>query len=187
VALLVVGLAFFSAGGCASEQPLGCQKDTDCATGRICESGACTWAPNGAAGSSGTSCAETGETCSVNGDCCNFQHLDGFCVSGTCADHCGADGECQSNCCARTQNGERACAPQSICEEVCVETGQSCSVNDDCCNYRDGAGYCVDGICADTCCADETCDMGASEQCASGCCAGLQGGDWACAPAEYCP
>lgn len=183
VVLLGVGLALSSVftGACSLEEPVGCQKDDDCATNRICESGTCVWANGqGSGGTSSTSCVETGQSCTVNGDCCNFQHQDGFCVSGTCADACDAAEECQSACCARTQNGERACAPVEICAEVCVDTGESCSVNADCCNYRDGVGYCVDGICADTCA------MGASEQCFSGCCAELQGGDWACAPAEYC-
>ncbi len=173
VVLLAAGLGL--SGACATEQPVGCQKDTDCAEGRICEAGACTWSE-----ASAPTCKETGETCSVNGDCCNFQGGDGYCVSGNCADACSMGTDCLSGCCAPLASGQRACAPVEICSQPCVDSGQSCSVNGDCCNYRDGHGFCVDGICADSC------EMSTPEECFSGCCAELQGGDYACAPPEVC-
>jgi len=175
VVLIAGGLALSPA--CSTDQVEGCQKDTDCATGRICEAGACTWASGG---SSGMSCVETGQTCSVNRDCCNFQDEAGFCVNGTCADACSMDTDCQSGCCAPLVSGQRACAPSAICQQACVEAGESCSVNADCCNFRDGMGFCVDGICADTC------DQNMPEECLSTCCAELEGGDFACAPFELC-
>jgi hypothetical protein len=172
---VLLACALTLASACANEELAGCQKDTDCIDGRICDAGACTY-PQG--DDAGATCAATGEGCSVNNDCCNFQTDDGSCVSGICADACATDAECESGCCAPLDSGGRACAPTSICEQVCVDAGQSCAVNNDCCAYRGGEGFCVDGTCADACSEDE--------MCVSTCCAELQSGGQACAPIEVC-
>jgi hypothetical protein len=173
--LLACGLWLFAS--CAQAPLDGCGKDDDCAEGRICEAGTCVWAEGGP---SSTSCVETGEPCSINADCCNFQNEAGFCVSGTCADACSEGVGCESECCALLTSNHFACAPASICEEACVVTGDPCSINSDCCSYRQGSGFCVDGFCADECSQE------APDECESFCCAELSSGDFACAPPELC-
>jgi hypothetical protein len=58
--LAVFGMLLLSAVGCSAsdgeKDPGGCQKDTDCASGRICESGSCiNSAPSGGSSSGGNS------------------------------------------------------------------------------------------------------------------------------------
>lgn len=59
---------------------------------------------------------------------------------------------------------------------VCSDPGQPCNVHGDCCDSGDV--LCVDGICAAACSFDD--------ECASFCCADLEGGGGACAPAQFC-
>jgi hypothetical protein len=62
---------------------------------------------------------------------------------------------------------------------MCVATGASCEANGDCCSFSETVtGYCVGGTCYDGCNAAADCD--------THCCAALEGGGSACAPAELC-
>lgn len=58
---------------------------------------------------------------------------------------------------------------------TCSDPGQVCATHGDCC---DGDVVCVEGTCAAPCAFDD--------ECASLCCAPLEGGGGACAPAQYC-
>ena len=58
---------------------------------------------------------------------------------------------------------------------VCSDPGQPCSTHSDCC---DSDVLCVDGTCAAACAFDD--------ECASLCCADLEGGGGACAPPDFC-
>lgn len=65
-------------------------------------------------------CQSTGETCEVNGDCCDFDVGDAYCVNFDannvrCAAACLDGFECVSGCCIDLDNGGGACAPASFC------------------------------------------------------------------------
>ncbi|HEV8550687.1 MAG TPA: hypothetical protein VGQ57_16695 [Polyangiaceae bacterium] len=62
--------------------------------------------------------------------------------------------------------------------DACAPAGVVCTANDDCCDYRDGMGYCDDGYCAPTC--------GVGADCASGCCHPIQAGAKVCGPTDRC-
>ena len=96
-----------------------------CTSNSGCVSGCCAPLQSGgrACGSASlcTSCTSVGGACSVNGDCCNWQAGQGFCVNrstGTlCVDSCTGNSQCNSNCCAPL-NGTGAgsvCSPRSFC------------------------------------------------------------------------
>lgn len=125
-----------------------------------------------------SSCTETGYACSSNSQCCNFQDGKGFCVDGYCADSCVRNSGCVSNCCAELDNGTSACSPRAVCSGLCTPTGGSCVSNHECCNFRGGTGWCVEGYCADACTRDSGCR--------SNCCAKLDHGGFACAPPSVC-
>ncbi len=65
---------------------------------------------------------------------------------------------------------------------MCSQKLESCTANGDCCGYESGDNFCVNtgngAICAITCTS--------GSQCASGCCASLEGGGSVCAPSNYC-
>ncbi len=128
-------------------------------------------------------CTATGKTCTVNGDCCNFNEGTGSCVSGRCTDSCTSNSACVSGCCASLQSGGRACGPASLCTS-CTSTGGACSVNGNCCNFQVGQGFCVNrstgALCVDSCTGNT--------QCNSNCCAPLTGSAGSvCSPPSYCP
>ena len=183
IAVVLGGAGCFSP---ADDDDDGCSKDTDCAGGRICVEGECQAvsggggsAGGGTGGDGGTAgiCLPASSACGINGDCCNFREGQGYCVSGRCADSCALNSDCVSGCCAALEGGGNACAPTEVCG-VCSSTGSACSQNGDCCNFREGRGYCVSGRCADSCVLNS--------DCVSGCCALLEGGGRACAPASIC-
>ncbi|HEV8246348.1 MAG TPA: hypothetical protein VGP93_11295 [Polyangiaceae bacterium] len=188
VCLAILGLSASALGCSSADQTGGCQKDTDCREGRICENHVCINAGSGGSsgsagtgGSGGTSgCANAGESCGVNGDCCKFQSQTpaGFCVNGICSDACASGAECVSGCCAQLEVSGSACAPAEICSKSCFATGEPCAVNGDCCNFLANAGFCAGGFCSDKCTS--------AAECASGCCATLESGDMACAPEYIC-
>ena len=110
-------------------------------------------------------------------DCCAFTQTSGYCVEGACTDGCASDDDCATGCCAPLSNGDSACAPQKLC---CADDGADCGSDADCCSALDGSGYCV----LDTHTCTHTCKT--DRDCTTGCCAALQNGDSACAPADYC-
>jgi hypothetical protein len=125
-------------------------------------------------------CVEAGNECASNGECCSFDDpIVGYCVGGTCADGCNVDSDCQSNCCAGLQSGGSACGPAEFC---CVDDYEPCEVNNDCCSYLGGAGYCISdtGACQPLCTTNT--------DCASNCCLPIDAetGESVCAPADYC-
>ena len=68
--------------------------------------------------SSGGECSPTTETCSVNGDCCDFP--DALCVTfsdiGTrCTATCRYNSDCAGNCCGETEDGQGICVPSDRC------------------------------------------------------------------------
>ena len=70
-----------------------------------------------------------------------------------------------------------ACAPAELC---CVDNGQACSSNTECCSYLGGVGYCITdtGTCQPTCTSDA--------DCGAGCCLEVDVGSSVCAPADFC-
>ena len=64
----------------------------------------------------------------------------------------------------------------------CSETGSGCAVNGDCCGFDNGEASCIDTGSGFVCAA--LCEF--NEDCASGCCAALEGGGGACAPQDFC-
>lgn len=131
------------------------------------------------------SCAEVGEECTDDGDCCSSDTRPRHCVetaSGRlCADGCEHGSQCASTCCASLQGSELVCAGLSACE-ACLEVNTPCAQHGDCCNYRLDLGYCVNmssgSVCADSCTANS--------DCVSDCCASLEGGGAVCAPSTNC-
>ena len=69
---------------------------------------------------SGGSCSETTTSCSINGDCCDFDSGGALCVDygsgGLCGATCSSGSECVSGCCAATQEGSYVCAPSNFCD-----------------------------------------------------------------------
>lgn len=70
------------------------------------------------------SCADAGESCSINGDCCEFGTTSAGCVAfpdgAVCADMCESNAGCVSDCCQPlTSNGVPtgfgACSSDSLC------------------------------------------------------------------------
>jgi hypothetical protein len=65
---------------------------------------------------------------------------------------------------------------------MCLDAGEVCSVNGDCCSFLEGDGFCVDdgsaARCADACFTNS--------DCVSGCCAPLEGDGYVCSPVEFC-
>lgn len=66
----------------------------------------------------------------------------------------------------------------------CSNAGEGCAQNGDCCGFDDGESGCIDTgtgkglVCADYCDVDADCE--------SQCCAPLENGGGACAPAQFC-
>jgi hypothetical protein len=66
---------------------------------------------------------------------------------------------------------------------ACVEVGEGCSINGDCCDFNAGDALCVTygdygALCGGTC--------NVAGDCVSGCCVGTDGPSSVCAPAEFC-
>ena len=65
---------------------------------------------------------------------------------------------------------------------MCLDPGDDCDINGDCCGFDDGMTVCTqfDGpkVCADLC------DDGS--QCNSGCCVSIDIGGGVCAPSSFC-
>lgn len=67
--------------------------------------------------------------------------------------------------------------------DACSAAGDICEANGECCGYFSGDAYCVSdggayGECMESCFDDN--------DCTSGCCIPLEGGDGACAPSYEC-
>jgi hypothetical protein len=192
-----------SGGGTGQTTSSECTSDSDCKGTRVCDNGSCV-DPNGApdagkhdsaTSGSGTAdssppppaCIATSHSCSDNGECCNYQSGTGYCTDfgsgGECADSCSSNSDCTSGCCAATSGGGSVCSPASQCQTTCHAAGYSCTVNNDCCDYRNGQGYCANfggtTACHDSC--------SSNSDCTSGCCARLNNGAYVCAAANYCP
>lgn len=139
----------------------------------------------------GTPCLNEGIPCDINGECCGFEDGDALCVGDgeyyECSATCTLNSQCSSGCCVELSNGGSACVPSNYCPPPpppppeCYQPGEGCNANGDCCLFEDGDAYCVDtqgGVCAAACSFDY--------ECFSGCCVGLNNGDGACLPPEYC-
>jgi len=66
---------------------------------------------------------------------------------------------------------------------TCVEVGEGCSINGDCCDFDSGNALCVTygeygALCGGTC--------SVGSDCVSGCCVGTDGPSSVCAPSEFC-
>jgi hypothetical protein len=108
--------------------------------------------------------------------------------SARCGNQICESGESQSSCCqdcgcgaGQTCTSGRCMASQPP-PPTCTKTGSSCSVQDDCCDFQTGNGYCIDfgsgGRCADSC--------HANSDCTSGCCQTADDGSQICSPASNC-
>jgi len=97
----------------------GCDDNSDCAT-KCCaelDSGGFACGPAEICG--GATCADYGDTCSVNSDCCSYATGEGYCISdlSTCAASCMSNDECNSGCCVTLAGlDDGACAPAEYCE-----------------------------------------------------------------------
>lgn len=194
--------------GCSDEVPSAgaeggpCRTDQTCDLGLTCASKLCVVAPipppavsdasvTNAPDAAGVShiqdaaatdvivCESPGNSCSEATACCPGSTcvMDG--ASRFCAADCESNVQCASGCCAALQSGGKVCAPRAICESqnpMCGQPGDSCA-QEACCP----GSLCVGG--ASPACAAECTD---GSQCASGCCARLQSGRMACAPASVC-
>lgn len=65
-------------------------------------------------------CQSTGEICELNGDCCDYDIGDAYCVNFgmgnvRCAAACSDGLDCVSGCCIDLDDGQGACAPSSFC------------------------------------------------------------------------
>lgn len=163
----------------------------------FCAGGGCGGDGGGSTGGTGGSSSTCGDgVCQSNESsttCCTDCGCTGglVCQGGTCVAHaphdtCG-DGVCgssetQATCCSDCgcPGGETCSGGQ--CIGSCAATSTSCSVQNDCCNYRAGTGLCVNfgsgGVCADSC--------HANSDCASGCCQPTSSGHQVCSPAGSC-
>jgi hypothetical protein len=118
-----------------------------------------------------TECIETGGTCTVNGDCCNFLEGNGVCVESHCSDSCVDGDECTSDCCAALEGGGGACVPSTYCPSGGA-LGSACSDSTQCtsgnCNQLWCTKYCSDSL---DCEGDNWCLLtgGGSYMCFPGC------------------
>ena len=127
--------------GCLEECPSSfngvCEEGTFCAPGTdwadcgsgnnwcdlsfngLCEEGTLCAPPTDQSDCRGA-CVTTGDTCSVNGDCCDFDSGGALCVNFLntdvlCSARCTYDFDCFTGCCVDLDSGSRACAPESVC------------------------------------------------------------------------
>jgi hypothetical protein len=111
---------------------------------------------------------ETGQTCSVNGDCLTGFCADGYCCNAACSGTCkacniaGSLGTC-SNVAAGTDDpgtcsGTSSCDANGVCKK---DNGVTCSAANECLS-----GFCADGVC---------CNGACTASCKSCNLAGLQG------------
>lgn len=133
----------------------------------------------------GMSCAEAAD-CTVVCNCPDGAVNVGVCINNACqaaADSCSEtcadyDGFCFIGGGGSADDG----ADGTDGGGVCVDTGDTCTVNGDCCGFDTDESICVNAgdfsVCADSCTDDTDCE--------SLCCAPLEGGGGACAPAEFC-
>jgi hypothetical protein len=90
-------------------------------------------------------CRAEGEVCRENGDCCNYQCVDGFClVQPECdvaGEACETNAACCSSLCADDGSGYRSCQYLGGCRPF----GELCRSDGECCNNpaNDGPGVCV--------------------------------------------
>ena len=134
------------AGGVAAPQPLTCNVDIDCPSGRNCKAGACV---NPRACSDSLECGSTDLVCDSSR---------GFCVQCVRAADCPSGQSCLSNRCAspvRCQRGADAgagdCGPGKVCDPSgrCVE----CSTDADCSPTE----RCTQNACQTGCDSDKDC------------------------------
>lgn len=141
-------------------EPGGCQKDTDCASGRICESGTCVNA-SGGSGGSGTGATNNGtggiatstsggctpqcgnRVCGPDPECgqsCGACDAGRECVAGECradgplkenGDTCSTNAECASDFCAENNLGEQHCYGNGSANDICTDS------------YDCGGGICI--------------------------------------------
>ena len=74
-------------------------------------------------------CADTGEACAADGDCCGGTCTDGACGAAACAaggEYCGENDDCCGGSCT-----DFAC-------DLCGREGASCSSDSDCCGACEG-------------------------------------------------
>ncbi|MFO0598698.1 MAG: hypothetical protein U0228_25555 [Myxococcaceae bacterium] len=107
------------------------------------------------------------------------------CSSVTCSFHgtCTIEGVAMRCLCdpGFTESSDLTCIPlvaPPTPGPSCVGPGAVCSVNNDCCSFRAGSGFCVSGRCADSCTSNSGC--------VSGCCALLVSGNRACSSPSSC-
>lgn len=75
---------------------------------------------DGAGDDGSTVCAQAGDPCSINGDCCGFAESTTLCTSfegspAVCADVCFFDSDCVSGCCVPLDQGGSVCGASALC------------------------------------------------------------------------
>ena len=105
-----------------------CDVNSDC--GSSCcaelESGDSVCAPSEVCGDDNpppSMCHDPGESCAVNGDCCDYDLDLAYCVNYgdnnvVCAAACFSGDDCFSGCCATLQDGSGACSAPEFCASV---------------------------------------------------------------------
>jgi hypothetical protein len=110
-------------------------------------SGNCVGCPSGQTCVNGSCCRNSGNTCSVNGDCCSGICCDGFCCSS--GQECLSNGTCANPCNCAVPGGANVCpclscvCGRSICgDPQCVGCSAACTTDSDCPKGQ----FCVDVV-----------------------------------------
>lgn len=166
----------------------GCERDEQCGTNMVCNSGACV--PDIPECPAGRQCWT---------QCCE---ADEECVAGMCVPSCSGDtSRCGEECCQLDEACliSGCCDSDSVCGEVCCAAEESCRdnrcsdcprelCNDECC---DSGEVCLEvGCCdGDRICGEEGC-CGRGEECVEGSCVetcvGVRCDGTCCEPGEVC-
>lgn len=147
----------------ADGDPGPCRYDYECPEYNVCDRGTCMAAP---------ACELEGDSCSTNGDCCDFDGSEdvgsGLCVddgSGhACTTICREGDDCSTGCCvALTEEDDYgACADRSVCESQLCAIGVAflcnCVAEVEPCTDAEIEGFLAS-------CADPSNDLAESLQC----------------------
>lgn len=130
----------------------------------------------GGDGGGGDSGSSSEFSCCLNGSfyACPDEGASATCFNNFDPSGCSADPSRNGECSGGDDGGSSGGGDDG--GAVCSDPGQGCNVHGDCCDSGDV--LCVDGVCAAACSFDD--------ECASLCCADLEGGGGACAPAQFC-
>ncbi len=165
---------------------LGCVNTGSLASGAACSADTCV-AGNTCVGSLCRPFCGKDADCGTNGHCVTATTNDANATPITglsaCFTGCSVGTDCATGCCKplpSAPNAGNLCLSADAC---CAQSGASCSASTDCCGHAQDLAVCVSEPAGGAICRS-TCTQGSD--CASGCCAPLQGGGMACFLASQC-